>query len=191
MSINSKTPLVQTDEESDVYQVEEIKDKRRKGGKTEYLVKWFGYSDKDNTWEEESNIFDKQMIQAFEESRATKKRNSKKTSMEKTPDVKKKKVSTKVVDSNEIETKENNVNVGNVRMHTLEHLNEFGYSIDAVETVYKNNDVIMAVVRFKNGETGCYNVDFLEEKAPYQLLQYYKTKMVFMDSKDESTEVGK
>ncbi len=34
----------------DVYQVEKVLETRKRGGKTEYLVKWLGYPDKFNSW---------------------------------------------------------------------------------------------------------------------------------------------
>ena len=34
----------------DLYQVEKVLRKRKKGGKTEYFVKWLGYPDKFNSW---------------------------------------------------------------------------------------------------------------------------------------------
>lgn len=38
------------------YVVEKIIDCRIKNGVKEYLLKWIGYDDKDNTWEPESKI---------------------------------------------------------------------------------------------------------------------------------------
>ena len=40
----------------DLYVVEKILDKRSKGGKVEYLVKWENYTDADNTWEPLVNL---------------------------------------------------------------------------------------------------------------------------------------
>lgn len=41
--------LTSEDDSSNEYQVEEILDKRIKGKRTEYLLKWKGYSDDHNT----------------------------------------------------------------------------------------------------------------------------------------------
>ena len=38
---------------------------RFKKGKTEYLVKWKGWSPRDSTWEPEENILDHRLIQQF------------------------------------------------------------------------------------------------------------------------------
>jgi hypothetical protein len=40
----------------DLYVVEKIRDKRVKGGKVEYLVKWENYPETQNTWEPLTNL---------------------------------------------------------------------------------------------------------------------------------------
>ena len=59
------TEEIEEDEGSDVeecsdpYLVEKIVKKRFRNNQYEYLVKWYGYTDSDNTWELPSNIPDK------------------------------------------------------------------------------------------------------------------------------------
>ena len=48
-----------------VFAAEAITKKRLKKGKTQYLVKWKGWSPKHSTWEPEENILDPRLIQQF------------------------------------------------------------------------------------------------------------------------------
>ena len=43
-------------EEEEEYKVEAILDSRKKGRYIEYLVKWKGYSDAENSWEPHGNV---------------------------------------------------------------------------------------------------------------------------------------
>ena len=70
-------PLTLTDKEiskevsllkpkNDIYNVEEILDKRKSGRYYEYLIKWEGYPDEQNSWEPKKHL-PAQMVQEFEE----------------------------------------------------------------------------------------------------------------------------
>lgn len=60
-------------EPEEEYTVEKILDKRIRGGKTEYLIKWEGYPDSENTWEPDDNLDCPELISGFEEKAKQKK----------------------------------------------------------------------------------------------------------------------
>ena len=71
LDIQSLLPQeVVVSEDNDPYLVERIVKKRFRNNQYEYLVKWLGYGEKENTWELPSNI-PSCILSAFERAQAT------------------------------------------------------------------------------------------------------------------------
>jgi hypothetical protein len=76
-------------DESEVFVVEKILDKRIKNGVTEYFIKWHGYNNPDdNTWEPKENCACNELIDEFEKNYARSDQVKKKRSKEPTSQVK-------------------------------------------------------------------------------------------------------
>merc|ERR1712135_65080 len=82
MGAKSDSDAGSGEEAEEEYTVEKILDKRTRGGKTEYLIKWEGYPDSENTWEPDENLDCPEIISAFEDKLKSKKDNKRKNSDE-------------------------------------------------------------------------------------------------------------
>ncbi|XP_054155053.1 chromobox protein homolog 1-like [Oppia nitens] len=66
------TAAAVVDEEEQEFAVEKVVEKRNVKGKIQYLIKWQGYGDEENTWEPVENLDCDDLIEKFEEDRKAK-----------------------------------------------------------------------------------------------------------------------
>jgi Chromo (CHRromatin Organisation MOdifier) domain len=75
----NNTQTKESDEAFDEFEVEAIVGKRvSPSGKTEYRVRWTGYTENDDTWEETTNLYCPDLVRMFEDSIDSRKRRSSK-----------------------------------------------------------------------------------------------------------------
>ena len=82
VDVNRDDDENEDDDDEEEYQVEKIIDSRMVRGRKEYLLKWKGYPDSENTWEPHSNLDCDDLIKTFEDNRK-KKREEKEKAKEK------------------------------------------------------------------------------------------------------------
>jgi len=58
-------PPIRREGEASSYEIEEIRDVRKKGRGYEYLIKWRYYGEEDNTWEPKRSLADDEMLQQW------------------------------------------------------------------------------------------------------------------------------
>lgn len=58
-----------SDDEEEQFEVQKILDKKTVNGEIKYLLKWKGYSDRDNSWVKESKLDCSILVAAFEKNR--------------------------------------------------------------------------------------------------------------------------
>jgi len=65
----TQEPQERVEQETNEYEVEAIMGKRKKQGRVEYLVKWLGYPDSENTWVQARDMNAPDLIKQYNKSR--------------------------------------------------------------------------------------------------------------------------
>ena len=162
MSDEEMAPEVEGEEEEE-YVVEKIIDKRvSKSGKTEYLLKWKGYGDEDNTWEPKENVSCKDMIADFE-----KKLKEKKT----TPAAKRKSDSPKNIKSEEKKAKKED-NSSRVRGF------DRGLEVERILGATDSSGDLMFLLKWKGSdEADLVPAKEANLKCPQSVIKFYEERL--------------
>ncbi|EAY20210.1 hypothetical protein TVAG_021570 [Trichomonas vaginalis G3] len=156
------------DAEEEIYEVEKIVDhKKQKDGTYVYYIKWKGYTDEDNTWEPEANLFSKQMIEGY-----WKEYNSKHPeAANATPKEKEKPKHTK---STPKEPKRSNLSKSPAKDLSRAGLQE-------IKGIIKRNGQIYFYCIYNNQEKLINNQE-MKNKFSAELLNFYEKNIVFSET---------
>lgn len=188
------------EEEEEEYEVEKVVDHKKGRGATKYLLKWKGYPDSDNTWEDEKGLDHcHDLILAYWETK-------KKTSASSTPQQSKKRskpaaaASTTKSASKEPaqrrkkpKTQEEPVEdeiEEDVELPSFiidEHFvpppaSEWEDQVAQVVSVEETGDGLMCVLQWQGGEHTEHSTKLIRENCPRKLVDFYEARLRFTNN---------
>ncbi|GES76716.1 cysteine proteinase [Rhizophagus clarus] len=188
----------------DEYVVEKIIDHRKIKGVTQYYLKWKGYPDDENTWENESDVFAKELIEKYwkrenekskkkpvespeESSEEDSKRNSKENN-KKIEQVKKKQT---IITNNQVNIRKRKFSDSfneEPDFSLLENfpppsLTNWEEEVDDVETVEKNSkdSGLLIYLNWKNGHRTRHPASVANLMCPQKIIRFYEEHLKFKD----------
>lgn len=162
--------------EENVYEVEKIVEDRVKNGKRQYLIKWVGYPESENTWENEDNILSSNLIKKYQDFKKIKNnKGNRKEGKKKT----KTKLNSKTNTKTKTKTLESNLET-EIIINKI--TNEWDLQIKEILCVFKNNNSSIQVIYVNvDGTKGLASVEEIHIKAPLKLFEYYEKNISFTD----------
>jgi len=166
------------EEEEEEYSVEKVLQKRTRGGKVEYLLKWKGYSDEDNTWEPAENLDCDDLIEIFEKDH--KKKEAEKKTKEKDPVDKKRKQNGE--DFTTIKKKKSEVKEGPRGF-------ERGLEPEKIIGATDSSGELMFLMKWKGSdEADLVAARIANAKCPQIVIQFYEERLTWHTSNQEEDE---
>lgn len=168
----------------DIFDVEKILNDRLVKGKRQYLIKWVGYPDSENTWEEEENLMCEEMLESYKKekiSKAAKKDTHIKKDIKQETAVVKEISAAKAVDP-KVKAPETEKKVPGGQEGKIAPVitNEWHDKIHKVVGAFLNSyGMIEIEYVLKNGQCASSLSDILKYKAPLKLLEFYEENLSF------------
>ncbi|KIW16430.1 hypothetical protein PV08_06482 [Exophiala spinifera] len=164
------------DEGEDLYVVEGIQGHRTRKGIVEYLIKWVGYDEAENTWEPQENLLPhaRKVLQDYHDtiggapSANTVKRTKSKQALksEASQDQPQRKKQKRSSASNEQDWTPSG--------------KDWEPQVDKIDTVERNaSGTLMAYILFKNGKKSKVTMDKVYQHCPRPMLRFYEAHLKF------------
>lgn len=158
----------------EVYNVERIVGKRIHNGIVQYNVKWEGYPESQNTWENEDNVFCADLIQEFEDSqtatssRVTDDDLESNGSSSKSSGGSGKSTSALLIDA---KTKKNTLQPG--KWETLVQ--------DIVNVERSTSNELLVVLKWKDSSTSVHPSSIVNVNCPQKMIKFYEEHLKFKE----------
>ncbi|XP_054159192.1 chromobox protein homolog 3-like [Oppia nitens] len=149
------------------YVVEKVVDKRRRNNKVEYMIKWQGYDDNDNTWEPLLNLDCQELIDEYE---ATVK------SLQTLPSTSKSssKKSSTAASASTRESRTTRDSIGFSR----------GYEAEKIIGITELNGELLYLVQWQGGiDADLVPASIANHKCPQIVIQFYQERIRFKNNK--------
>jgi len=166
---NKEKTDTEQEEEEEVYVVEDILGHKKDKNGFKYLIKWQGFSEEDNTWENEDNIFCEDLLIAYWEKQPKGRDGAKQQA------AKKKRKADEATDSNIEEVLLDH-------QYPPEDLEDWESEVIEVETVERTSKGELNVyLIWKNGCHTVHPSKIANLKCPQKILEFYQNHLKFAD----------
>lgn len=191
-SANNGVESEVTDLEEEEYVVEKVVNKRITGGKTEYLLKWKGFGDADNTWEPEENLDCPDLISAYESKFKTSKENQKqkrRTESELTSSKKVKKDTSSFPSTTPLNE---STNTGDAGDENSQRGFDRNLEPEKIIGATDSSGELMFLMKWKNSdEADLVLAKTANVKCPQVVIQFYEERLTWHTGNEEKEEVVK
>lgn len=181
-----------TDLDEEEYTVEKVVSKRIEKGKTEYLLKWKGYDDSENTWEPEENLDCPDLISAYENRIKSTKENQKqkrRTETDLTSSKKVKKDNTSFPSTTPLNESTNGA-------ETVEENSQRGFDRnlepEKIIGATDSSGELMFLMKWKNSdEADLVLAKTANLRCPQVVIQFYEERLTWHTGNEEKEESNK
>ncbi|KAL1915699.1 uncharacterized protein VTP21DRAFT_6458 [Calcarisporiella thermophila] len=168
----------EVEEEGEEFEVEKILKHRRSGKTIKYLLKWKGYSDSENTWEDEKNLTGaKDLIEEYwqehrERNTSASRSGSSRNSRTRTSGVSKNKKKRRLVSGSSLKNQD-----------LWRRSKDWEADVKEVITVEwqpdkKTKEVAPhAYLRWHSGETTCHRIHIAYQRCPQKMIKYFEGRI--------------